>query len=501
MSRMPRGSTGPPNPLDVLRGDLVRIYLWLYRQITLLADWIFDITRLGAQRRRTFFIAAAILGWSALALFTHAVRWSLWRDIPAAIPLDFLRAYTAPNVLRHIIPTLVAFWLALRIAAIYLDDIFELTDVSVAERFIRQAAFGAQYNMISIQEGDIAPASRNSPLYRIGGPGLVLIHLENAALFEKIDGQPDIVGPERGSHLLESFERLREVIDLRDQVMDVTVTARSQDGIHVTAKDVRLIFSVYRGSEDEGRRQRLMQPYTYTKKAIRNLVYRRANGKWTDAMRRIIRAEMRRFIGRHQLTEFLAAASPADGAAFDASRRDAERESGYSERIHVEGESPDLARPAQFDNRRFISRDQLAELFYRFTDRFSKDAEARGVELKWIGIGTWETPSEIIPEQHLKAWQLSCQNQLDGSPRAIRELQNESRREELLRLIREIPVGAFQQLESRGLPLDQIKRELLLSYREKLRIAWEYYQSNQEQPPAELEATLRHINWLTAHRL
>ncbi len=50
-------------------------------------------------------------------------------------------------------------------------------------------------------------------------------------------------------------------------------------------------------------------------------------------------------------------------------------------------------------------------LFGEFAQAFPVLAAQRGVELRWVGIGAWKTPSQIVPEQHLEAWQLSVDNQ------------------------------------------------------------------------------------------
>ena len=121
--------------------------------------------------------------------------------------------------------------------------------------------------------------------------------------------------------------------------------------------------------------------------------------------------------------------------------------------------------------------------------------------LGWIGLGTWETPSEIIPEQHLEAWQLSMKNQLLGNENALRGVRRRNRNKELLRLIREVPITSFGRLQAEGRDPEDVKQELLLSYREKLRNAWEIYQNNDRSPSPELEAALKHLTRLTARWL
>jgi len=67
----------------------------------------------------------------------------------------------------------------------------------------------------------------------------------------------------------------------------------------------------------------------------------------------------------------------------------------------------------------------------------------------------------------------------------------------LTRLIQDIPLNAFGTLLSQGKATDDIKRELILAYREKLRNAYEHYQEQAQTAPPELIATLSHLSRLT----
>lgn len=70
-----------------------------------------------------------------------------------------------------------------------------------------------------------------------------------------------------------------------------------------------------------------------------------------------------------------------------------------------------------------------------------------------------------------------------------------------MRLIWEIPITSFERMRLEGLDPDEIGHELILTYREKLRNAWEIYQNSDLTPPPELEASLRHLSRLTARWL
>ena len=108
----------------------------------------------------TLRIGALIRKWTLIfigAFFWFLLAWSIHPLVPGAelarTVLHPIRALFAADVFRHILIGAFSFWVAYRIAAIYLDDIFELKDVPLAGRFIRQTAFASQYDLIEIKDG------------------------------------------------------------------------------------------------------------------------------------------------------------------------------------------------------------------------------------------------------------------------------------------------------------------------------------------------------------
>jgi hypothetical protein len=71
-----------------------------------------------------------------------------------------------------------------------------------------------------------------------------------------------------------------------------------------------------------------------------------------------------------------------------------------------------------------------------------------------------------------------------------------TRLKEVLRLIQDVPINAFGHVASREDDPTAIKRELMLAYREKIKIAYEFYQANDLEPPVHLVAALNHLQRL-----
>jgi len=438
---------------QVIRHDVARLQARLSPLLDRPLAAIFAFTLDASTRRLILVVVGYLFTWVVLALLAHPIPLTvdgiLFRLPPALL---------APDVLRRMLVIALTIWLTSRMAAIYLDDVFDLNDYGVAARFLRAAAFGLSYNSLTIQNAEIPPdVLRRSPIIRIGGPGWVNVHMENAALFEKVDGTPHVVSATTRRHeILDGFERYREVIDLRDQVIELSrVDGRTLDGIPIAAKDVKFVFSVYRGELRPRPSEEFPQPYPFVPEAIQNLVYRQRKAAVLPlAMKSAIEAELRDFIAQHKLSEFLA--------------------------------NVDAAPPA------FYPREEVSNLFYDFARVFTQRAPERGTQLQWIGVGTWETPSEIVPRRHLDAWNKSSEARSAASAKALKKAAKDARLKEHLRLVNDLLITAAS-LESLGQPADKILVELAKLYRARLVDAIQYYRNNDWPVPPALQTAHEHI--------
>jgi hypothetical protein len=481
----------------------------------------------GAAARKWSLIVGGGVLWALVAWYAHPYT-------PGADPLrsfvDYpFRALFAADVFRHVLIAGLVFWVAFRVAAVYLDDIFELRNVEIAERFIRQAVFASRYDLIEIRDGQVAEYHKNSPIVQIGGPGNVRVYLENAALFEKIDGTPRVIPPTvrvrgdstdldragprlavrgrrrifdrmrfpveaqqnfpmDGVRNLEGFERLRTVIDLRDQFEEnMEVAGRTRDGIQVKAENLHVIFSVYRGN----REPTLAHPYPFVDDAVKSLVYEQSTTNWTAAVKTLINQELGGFISQHTLGEFLAAINLPEIEQQEQEVARLQQEANQAAGIDapVPFETPPPPPP-------FAARPELSDLFYDLK-AFTEQARKRGIELRWIGLGTWVTPDAIIPEQHQTAWRITRENLARGSEAALKQLFEESRVGELMVLVFDVPLGTFRGLNGK----DETQRKdnmlvLVNAYRGKLRAALDSYEreGKAESPEGrKLRAALDHL--------
>jgi hypothetical protein len=505
------------------------------RLINALLNRIFDLRPEKATRRMRYLIVLFLV-----AVFLVSLRFyplDLWtkyvRDIflyylnptyPAIYignPLInfanfFWHVFTDPRIFQYYPIFLAPFFIALQAASLYLADIFELEHISIARGFIWSVALSGSEETIRVSQGEISEEHRHSPTFLIGGPGKVIVDLDSVAMFERPDGTPHIIGPTvkepRARATLDGFERFRQAIDTRDHYVDLrdqdpksqSMESRSLDGIPITATDVRLMFSVYRG----GVKPSPETPYPFSKEAIEQIIYQATSKvtpdqtnpssyefSWINRMIGLIRGELGAFMNRHKLTAYLASIGMPE------LEKIRQREESISEEIQklVPSEQEIVAPKESRSLPEFQPRYKISNLFTQFADEFTKKAHSNGVELHWIGVGTWKTPLEIVPETHLEAWKLSNENLYRESPETLKSLENEAILHKTITLIQDVPIAAHLQATMEEKDPKKLMRLLLLAYHQQLLEAAEFMRARGEAVPPNIEEAIAHINNMFGH--
>jgi hypothetical protein len=138
-------------------------------------------------------------------------------------------------------------------------------------------------------------------------------------------------------------------------------------------------------------------------------------------------------------------------------------------------------------------------LFTQFADEFTKRARNSGVELHWIGVGTWKTPIEIVPERHLEAWKLSNENLYRESLEVLGGLEKEAIMQKLVTLIQDVPLVAYARATADEKEQKKAMRLLLQSYHQQLLEAAEFMRARGEAVPLTIEEAIAHINTILYH--
>lgn len=369
------------------------------------------------------------------------------------------------RLLQYLPVFLAPFFIALQSAAIYLADVFELEDVGVARRYINSVALSGSDETIRVMHGEIAEASRESPAYLIGGPGRVIVDLDSVALFERADGTPHVIGPTGrepgGKASLEGFERFRQAFDIRDHYVELrdqdansmAVKSRSLDGIPIKATDVRLMFSIYRGEDPKPSAE---YPYPFNREAVEQLVYKADSRvtpelpnpstfdfSWVNNMVRLIRGRLGDFMSQHNLTEYMASIGMPEVEKVKLREEIIHDQMQQLTQTDDGTERREIKPPPEFQ-----ARHKIRNLFAQFADEFTEKAHKSGVELHWIGIGTWESPVKIVPEKHLEAWMLTQENLKNDSPEMMNRIEQSETIEKMKELIQKVPLDVFEHVTS-----------------------------------------------------
>jgi hypothetical protein len=422
-----------------------------------------------------------------------------------------------------VIPFLVSAYFALEVTSSYLADIFELKHIDIARTFIRQLSLEGGGHAIRIRAGKIVDEDLESPIIQIGGPGRVIVEFDSAALFEKPDGTPHVIGPVGapdesevyardgyGNSVLDGFERFRAAIDLRDHYIGnpsgepLTVKGRSLDGLPISAADVRAVYSVRR-SEDKSikRIPTKEQPYPYTRQSIQDLVYQSAvrvltegpnpsdtTPSWTSAIDSLIRGTISEYMNENNLSEYLASFGAPEVELAESQERTIQ-----FQRFEITADKASTTTPAVIPQPKFHPRTELSGIFSQLSQRFTRRAHDRGVDLHWIGVGTWKIPekiaSDIVSGQHVQAWQINRENAQRGSKEALEEVFIDSFVARKAKLIQDVPLTIYKENEKAK--KGNIGKEILMAYWELLGEAADVYYNAGDPLPKELKQALKKI--------
>ncbi len=98
-------------------------------------------------------------------------------------------------------------------------------------------------------------------------------------------------------------------------------------------------------------------------------------------------------------------------------------------------------------------RTDLSAKFKKYGSEFSTRAQQLGLELHWIGVGTWKIPEEAsgeaVKEKHLEAWRINRENAERSESSALKNVQEDALLDGKLQLIQEVPISSHQANQQR----------------------------------------------------
>jgi hypothetical protein len=458
--------------------EIQRLGALLQRFLTYELNLLFDLSAAGAEKRRLRILLCSLV-FAAIAFGAHAVLLLQIRpvadsspDLSTLLPLAFITG------LRIILIAGIAASLGLHVSGRFLTDVFDLSDARIAWKYIGSLATGTSQEVIHLRAGRILDADKDSPIAQIGGPGRVIVDNDTAVLFEKPDGTPHVIGATdmlesgHGGHVpgavLDGFERLRQpVISLRDQYIGnpsgepLTVVGRSLDGMPISVTDVRGVFSIRRDIAHPDPAANNKQPFPFRARDIENLIYNQAvpvlsTGEypsglpedWTTIMHVLIRESLRDFMSQNRLSEYLAGVG-----VNEMERSEFRSDTILTKTLQVSSDVPRTGSSDATSTPRFYPRTDLSNRFKKHGSEFSTKAHELGLELHWIGVGTWKIPDEssnaVVSEKHVEAWRVNSENEQRSAPKALERVSEAALLENKLRLIQDVPIACNQKNRAR----------------------------------------------------
>lgn len=392
---------------------------------------------LGSAKKRFFFSIICLLGIWILLVFSSVSNLGTIRLPPiattsntlsVALGLIFTR-FIDPLVLTRLIVIMVAFISALHFSSQYLKTIYQLQSMKSARNILLNLSFGFPISSyLHVEDGQIASDKKNSPILSFGGPGKVKVGFDSAVLFERMDGTAGIIGSTAnlagGYFQLKSFEKIRNIFNLKNHTLSFDLLARTNDGIPLRIKNIRLTFSILRGTD----KVTLTNPYPFNAQAIYWLVFYQPNNNFLNLITNIITTTFLELIREFNLEKIF----PHSGNPslvnnihhrFIVNEKIRERK-----RLHIFSRKTsrlipkksklsqiNLSRPILHHphhpygerNQNYpevtplntISRRQLsASLIKKIKQEFSKHMEQPGIKCEWVNLGTWTplfSPTQI----------------------------------------------------------------------------------------------------------
>jgi hypothetical protein len=475
---------------------------YIQNQINDFLDKVFETSVIGGNYRRWIFI---FIGGFLWALGAVILTPSTPEDTFFSYPF---RALFAPQIFRHIIILMAAFYYALRLSAQYLADVFELSDVSIATSYILQASLADLYDVITISKGKVS--NRESTLIKIGGPGIVKVDLDSVALFEKSDGSPTVVGPQHGQVALDRFERLRRVVSLQGHVSETKVNARTRDGIPISAEGIKIRYHINRDNQEST----LIAPYPFVSHAVTRIIYGETvskhihpnsteeisvlshvnkNPEYMEIKSNTIENKLQKFISGHSLSEFLARIGEREIQDLNDQTQTIEMEAkkltGENYIATKETEIPDAGI--------FFTRDQITKSLYEVNNYMERINT--GIQMDWIDIGNWKFPPNArgIDKQHLEAWKITLKNLENRSESNQQKLESNSNTLAIRVVLAEV-IDALDKVSAQYTSTvnpDQVDAGLQV-FRKKLYNTQNIYRKQGLPTPIRLSNVLQHLDTL-----
>jgi hypothetical protein len=199
--------------------------------------------------------------------------------------------------LKFVIIPVSAAAMALVGGARYLQFLYKFPSLQSSLKYLCAVLFGFFYPKLLIEDGNAIPEDPENWLTRIGGPGYLTIQPGFAVILERLESPSRILSA--GQHYITRFEKIVDVIDLKDQVINLPESqAMTKDRIVMSVKGVFFRYRIASTARMEARNSRLnLEPYPFSVEAVRNLHYNRpvavdGLSRWETVVQEMVSGEI-----------------------------------------------------------------------------------------------------------------------------------------------------------------------------------------------------------------
>ena len=347
---------------------------------------------------------------------------------------------------------LAAVWLAHRLATMYAFRLFDFSDLWLAARMVMDTVLPFRRRPVILQKGEEKPTSDLPARSLYGGRMSINLDAQNgfAAVLENTGSRVIVLGPQDVfPYMPAGFTRLRQVVDLRDQKVDITIAVTTKDGIPLFLREAGFTLHV-RGSLFN------TQKSTYQscdKREVLKLVYQHWIGQdWEKPVKRhkalhdLVSTTLEDFLFHRTMMELLAE-FPGLGDSVQSVRLD----------------SP-----------------LLVQFAHEFNERYGE----HGLQLVWTGQCEWLLPRTLDMDILLSEFPAAYREWIRNHRQIQAHSAIQSLREETSKLVRQV-LKLADELRTSGEQEDAIILDLTRLYAVRIQEAIHLVESHGDRVPRE----------------
>jgi hypothetical protein len=261
---------------------------------------------------------------------------------------------------------------AIATAVAYLGDIYDMEKEidKIPFRYFMACFFGLGTPHIHINHS-IYGSLEQEMVEKIGGPAHLDVDPGFVVLTEALTAPVKIYG-QGNNHFLSRRERIREIVDLREQEGTIgQVTATTRDGIPVTVENIKFNYRIWDSRWDTLYRDNSItrKPYPFSKQAIFDYAYKRSVGldplskpqltPWEKAVGGRIQGIIREYISEHKLDDVIAPRDQQNRMVREEIRKKAYEES-FQEKLKGIGTILRWWDPGEFSSQKDVEKQFIA---------------------------------------------------------------------------------------------------------------------------------------------